>query len=107
MKAFGSGGLLGRVKTSQPPTVRSDRARFKSPAATAVIASAKIPELSAAVSFCGLPPEQAVKAADVRVPLQGHFVNKDDHITPKAVDAFEKALKAASRAIAFLKRRLA
>ena len=31
--------------------------------AVAVIASAKIPELSAAVSFYGLPPEQAVKAA--------------------------------------------
>ena len=71
--------------------------------AVAVIASAKIPELSAAVSFYGLPPEQAVKAADVRVPLQGHFANKDDHITPKAVDAFEKALKAAGKDAEFFR----
>ena len=71
--------------------------------AVAVIASAKIPELSAAVSFYGLPPEQAVKAADVRIPLQGHFANKDDHITPKAVDGFEKALKAAGKDAEFFR----
>jgi carboxymethylenebutenolidase len=65
--------------------------------AVAVIASAKIPELSAAVSFYGLPPEQAVKATDVKIPLQGHFANKDDYITPKAVDDFERALKAARK----------
>ena len=71
--------------------------------AVAVIASAKIPELSAAVSFYGLPPEQAVKAADVKIPLQGHFANKDDHITPKTVDDFEKALKAAGKDAEFFR----
>jgi carboxymethylenebutenolidase len=71
--------------------------------AVAVIASAKIPELTAAVSFYGLPPEQAVKATDVRIPLQGHFANKDDHITPKAVDDFEKALKAAGKDAEFFR----
>lgn len=65
--------------------------------AVAVIAAAKIPELTAAVSFYGLPPEQAVKAADVKIPLQGHFANKDDYIAPKMVDDFEKALKAAGK----------
>src|SRR5580704_1773399 len=65
--------------------------------AVTIIGAAKIPELTAAVSFYGLPPEQAVKAADVKIPLQGHFANKDDHITPAAVDAFEKALKAANK----------
>ena len=50
--------------------------------AVAIIGAAKIPELTAAVSFYGLPPEQAAKAADVKIPLQGHFANKDDHITP-------------------------
>jgi carboxymethylenebutenolidase len=71
--------------------------------AVAVIASAKIPELTAAVSFYGLPPEQAVKAADVKIPLQGHFANKDDYITPKAVDDFEKALKAAGKDAEFFR----
>jgi carboxymethylenebutenolidase len=71
--------------------------------AVAVIAAAKIPELTAAVSFYGLPPAEAVKAADVKVPLQGHFANKDDYITPKAVDDFEKALKAAGKDAEFFR----
>jgi carboxymethylenebutenolidase len=71
--------------------------------AVAVIASAKIPELTAAVSFYGLPPEQAVKAADVKIPLQGHFADKDDYITPKTVDDFEKALKAAGKDVEFFR----
>ena len=71
--------------------------------AVTVIGAAKIPELTAAVSFYGLPPEQAAKPADVRIPLQGHFANKDDFITPKAVDDFEKALKAAGKDAEFFR----
>ena len=71
--------------------------------AVAVIASAKIPELTAAVSFYGLPPEQAIKAADVKIPLQGHFANRDDYIKPKTVDDFEKALKAAGKDAEFFR----
>ena len=71
--------------------------------AVAVIGAATIPELSAAVSFYGLPPAEAVKPADVKIPLQGHFANKDDYITPKAVDDFEKALKAAGKDAEFFR----
>ena len=71
--------------------------------AVTVIGAAKIPELTAAVSFYGLPPAEAVKPADVRIPLQGHFANKDDFITPKAVDDFEKALKAAGKDAEFFR----
>jgi carboxymethylenebutenolidase len=71
--------------------------------AVAVIAAAKIPELAAAVSFYGLPPQQVVKAADVKIPLQGHFANRDDYIMPKAVDDFEKALKAAGKEAEFFR----
>jgi carboxymethylenebutenolidase len=71
--------------------------------AVAVIAAAKIPELSAAVSFYGLPPEQAAKPADLKIPLQGHFASKDDYITPKAVDDFERALKAAGKDAEFFR----
>src|SRR2546423_13286566 len=38
-----------------------------------IIAAAKIPELSCAVPFYGIPPENVGKPADVKVPLQGHF----------------------------------
>ena len=65
--------------------------------AVAIIGAARVPELSAAVSFYGLPPAQAAGPADVKVPLQGHFASKDDFVTPAAVDAFEAALKSAGK----------
>ena len=65
--------------------------------AIVVIAAAKVPGLSAGVAYYGLPPEQAAKASDVKIPLQGHFANQDDWCTPDKVDAFEKALKAAGK----------
>jgi carboxymethylenebutenolidase len=65
--------------------------------AVAVLAACRVPELSCAVAFYGIPPEQAAKPADLKVPLQGHFSNKDDFFTPKSVDAFEAGLKAAGK----------
>src|SRR3974390_237206 len=67
--------------------------------AVTIIGAAKIPELTAGVVFYGIPPEEAAKPADVRIPLQAHFANKDDWCTPKAVDAFEKAMKTAGKSI--------
>ena len=51
--------------------------------AIAVIGAAHIPEFAAAVTFYGLPPADAVKAADVKIPLQGHFASRDDYVTPR------------------------
>jgi carboxymethylenebutenolidase len=65
--------------------------------AVTVIGACKIPELSAAVVFYGIPPEQAAKPSEVRVPMQGHFANRDDWCTPQVVDAFEKGLKDAGK----------
>ncbi len=65
--------------------------------AVTIIGAVHIPELSAAVAFYGIPPEQAAKPADIKVPFQGHFANRDDWCTPAAVDGFEKALKAAGK----------
>src|ERR1700742_3159636 len=65
--------------------------------AVTIIGATKIPELTAGVVFYGIPPEQAAKPADVRIPLQAHFASKDDWCTPAAVDAFEKGMKAAGK----------
>ena len=65
--------------------------------AVTIIGATKIPELTAGVVFYGIPPEAAAKPADVRIPLQAHFASKDDWCTPAAVDAFEKAMKAANK----------
>ncbi len=71
--------------------------------AVTIIGAAKVAELSAAVAFYGIPPEQAAKPADVKIPLQGHFANKDDWCTPAVVDAFEKDLKAAGKPAEFFR----
>jgi carboxymethylenebutenolidase len=65
--------------------------------AITVIGACRIPELAACVAYYGIPPEQAAKPADVKVPLQGHFANGDDWCTPAVVDAFENGLKAANK----------
>jgi carboxymethylenebutenolidase len=65
--------------------------------AVTVIGAARIPELSAAVCFYGIPPPQVAAAKDVRVPLQGHFASHDDWCTPEVVDAFERELAAAGK----------
>jgi carboxymethylenebutenolidase len=65
--------------------------------AVTIIGATKIPELSAGVVFYGIPPEQAAKPEDVKIPLQAHFANKDDWCTPELVNGFEKAMKAAGK----------
>jgi len=66
--------------------------------AIALLGAVRIPELSAAVIFYGLPPASVADPADVRVPLQGHFANQDGWCTPATVDAFEAALTASNKA---------
>jgi carboxymethylenebutenolidase len=65
--------------------------------AVALLSAARVPELSAALPFYGLLPEAVAKPADIKVPVQGHFANSDDHITPEKVDAFESEMKAAGK----------
>src|SRR5258706_11094536 len=50
--------------------------------AVTILGATKIPELTAGVGFYGIPPEQAGKPADAKIPLQGHFAIKDDWGTP-------------------------
>jgi carboxymethylenebutenolidase len=71
--------------------------------AVTIIGAVRIPELAAAVCFYGIPPEQAAKPADLRVPLQGHFATRDDWCTPAVVDGFESAAKAAGKSLEFFR----
>ncbi len=63
--------------------------------AVTIMGAVRIPELDAAVCFYGLPPAEVAPPSGIRVPLQGHFANRDDWCTPQAVDGFETALKSA------------
>ena len=61
--------------------------------ALTIAAAVHIPEFDAAVCFYGIPPKEFADPAKVRIPLQGHFANRDDWCTPAAVDEFERALR--------------
>jgi carboxymethylenebutenolidase len=65
--------------------------------AVAVIAAVHVPEVDAAVSFYGLPPESVAAPKDIRVPFQGHFAAQDEWVTPAAADELEKKLRAAGK----------
>ena len=65
--------------------------------AVTVIGCTRIAEIAAGVVFYGIPPEQAARPEDLRVPIQCHFASKDDWCTPTIVDAFESDLTAADR----------
>jgi len=67
--------------------------------AMAVLGACRVPEFSAAITFYGLPPETVAKPVDVKVPVQGHFSNSDDYVTPEKVDEFEKGMKEAGKSI--------
>jgi carboxymethylenebutenolidase len=89
--------VRGAVKHLEARAAKVGLTGFCMGGAVTVIGAARIPELDAAVCFYGLPPPQVVSGKDVRVPLQGHFANEDDWITPEKVDAFEKELKASGQ----------
>ena len=65
--------------------------------ALTIAAAVHIPEVSAAVCLYGIPPKEFADPADIRIPFQGHFANRDDWCTPQAVDAVEKGMLAAGR----------
>ena len=61
--------------------------------ALTIAAAVHVPEFVAGVAFYGIPPKEFADPAKIRLPLQGHFANKDDWCTPAAVDDLERGLK--------------
>ena len=59
-----------------------------------ILAAVYVKEADAAVSWYGLPPEEAADIATIKIPLQGHFALKDPYFTPAQVDSLETRLKA-------------
>jgi carboxymethylenebutenolidase len=62
--------------------------------ALTIAALVHVPEVDAGICYYGIPPAAFADPAKIRKPIQGHFANHDDWITPAAVDGLEKALKA-------------
>jgi carboxymethylenebutenolidase len=63
--------------------------------ALTIAAAVHVPEFAAGVCFYGIPPKAFADPAEIGMPLQGHFANKDDWCTPAAVDDLERTLKTA------------
>jgi carboxymethylenebutenolidase len=63
--------------------------------ALTIAALAHVPEFAAGVCFYGIPAKEAADPVRIRVPLQGHFANRDDWCTPALVDDLEKNLQSA------------
>ncbi|MBV8085847.1 MAG: dienelactone hydrolase family protein [Chloroflexi bacterium] len=62
--------------------------------ALTIAAAARVPGIACGVPFYGIPPKELADPARIKIPIQGHFANKDDWCTPKLVDEFEKAMGA-------------
>ena len=62
--------------------------------ALTIAACARVPGIACGVPFYGVPPAQLADPAKIKVPIQGHFANKDDWCTPALVNEFEKAMNA-------------
>ncbi|HYW91425.1 MAG TPA: dienelactone hydrolase family protein [Gammaproteobacteria bacterium] len=89
--------VRGAAQYLAPDGVRVGLTGFCLGGAVTVLGAIRIPDFSAAVCFYGIPPLEAGRPGDIRVPIQCHFAGKDDWCTPEAVDAFEAALKSAGR----------
>jgi carboxymethylenebutenolidase len=63
--------------------------------ALTIAAAVHVPDFAAGVCLYGIPPKAFADPAKIRMPLQGHFANKDDWCTPAAVDDLERTLKTA------------
>jgi len=63
--------------------------------ALSIAAAVHVPEFVASVPLYGIPPKEFADPAKIKIPLQGHFANKDDWCTPAAVDQLETALSQA------------
>jgi carboxymethylenebutenolidase len=58
-----------------------------------ILAAVFVKEADAAVSWYGLPPEEAADTSTIKIPVQGHFALKDPYFTPAQVDRLEAELK--------------
>jgi carboxymethylenebutenolidase len=53
----------------------------------------QVPGLSAGICYYGLPADDDGDPRSLRLPLQGHFAQKDTFITPERVDRLEQQLR--------------
>ena len=85
--------LRGAAQHLKPQSGRVAVMGYCMGGALTIAAAVHVPEIAAGVAFYGIPPKEFADPAKMRLPLQGHFANKDDWCTPAAVDDLERGLK--------------
>lgn len=60
----------------------------------AMLAAMHAPETDVAISWYGVPPDEAGDPGKIDIPLQGHFALQDTFFPPEQVDALEEKVKA-------------
>ncbi|MGZ3306204.1 MAG: dienelactone hydrolase family protein [Asticcacaulis sp.] len=65
--------------------------------ALTIACAARLPGIAAAVCFYGVPPKAFADPADIRIPFQGHFAEKDDWVTPAVVEDIRSAMEGAGQ----------
>lgn len=63
--------------------------------ALTLAAAAKDGNITAAVPFYGIPPEEVADLTKIQCPVLGHFATQDDWCTPDRVNAVERKLQGA------------
>jgi carboxymethylenebutenolidase len=66
--------------------------------AVSLVSAAKIPQVSAAAPFYGLP-DPSTDFSGVVCPIQGHYAKKDEHIRPENVLALKAKLEKAGKKV--------
>jgi carboxymethylenebutenolidase len=61
--------------------------------AVSILAAIHVPEVDMVSCWYGVPPREAGDPSTIRIPLQGHFAQKDKYFPPSMVDALEASLR--------------
>lgn len=65
--------------------------------ALAIASAVRLTGFGAVVCFYGMPPREFADPADLRVPFQGHFGERDDWVSPAVVADLETRMEAAGQ----------
>lgn len=89
-----AGAVAHLAKTSRKVGVMG----FCMGGALTIAAAARIAGIACGVPFYGVPPVALADPGKIRIPMQGHFAEKDHWCTPELFEAFEKAMVASGNA---------
>ncbi len=65
--------------------------------ALSIASAVRLPGFGAVVCFYGMPPREFADPADLTVPFQGHFGEKDDWVSPAVVADVKARMEAAGQ----------